>query len=146
MKRAFLCLAFLLLLGSSFITAQYDKTKILLKRWILIDFITPRLERNFKLRGISQERRMSVMKKLVKDSFVHFHEDGTYETSILGSEPERMYWKLSENDSTLLVRKTLEFEPKPIELEELNKNKMVMVLPDIEGEYTRMIFVPEEDK
>jgi hypothetical protein len=142
MKRTFLWLSLLVVLGSFIST---DKTQILLKKWVLVEFITPRLERNFKLRGITQERRTTVMKKLVKDSFVHFYENGTYETSILGSETERMHWKLSENDSILLVRKSLDFEPKPIELEELNKNKLIMVLPDIEGEYTRMIFVPEDN-
>jgi hypothetical protein len=123
---------------------QSDKTKVLIRKWLLVEFVTPRLERNFQQRGITSDRRDVVMKKLVQGSYVHFWADGTYETSILGSEPERLLWKLSTNDSTLFVQKNATLAPKSIELEELTRQKLVMILPDQDGEYTRMIFAPEE--
>ncbi|MCU0445807.1 MAG: hypothetical protein MUE85_12915 [Microscillaceae bacterium] len=123
---------------------QPDKTKVLTRKWLLAEFVTPRLERNFQQRGITSDRRNLVMQKLVKGSYVHFWADGTYETSILGSEPERLLWKLSENDSTLFVQKNAQIAPKTIDIEELTRQKLIMIIPDQDGEFTRMIFVPED--
>jgi hypothetical protein len=142
MKKNALIGCFLLLFMLS--AFQSDKTKVLIRKWLLVEFVTPRLERNFQQRGITSDRRNVVMKKLVQGSYVHFWADGTYETSILGSEPERLLWKLSANDSTLFVQKNANLAPKSIELEELTRQKLVMILPDQDGEYTRMIFAPEE--
>jgi hypothetical protein len=140
-KTAGITFFLLLFLLSAF---QSDKTKVLTRKWLLVEFVTPRLERNFQQRGITSDRRNVVMKKLVQGSYVHFLADGTYETSILGSEPERLLWKLSTNDSTLFVQKNANLAPKSIELEELTRQKLVMILPDQDGEYTRMIFAPED--
>lgn len=117
-----------------------DRSKMLIKNWLLVNIYTPRIERNFKQSGMSSERREQVIKAWVEGSYLHFKPDGTYEVSILGSEPETLFWQLSPNDTTLLVRKTQEEDPKEIEIELLTKKDLVIILPDTEGEYTRLYF------
>lgn len=121
-----------------------DKSKLLTRKWILVDLNIPRLEKNFKLRGITAERRAQVMESWVEGSYIHFKPDGTYEVSILGSEPEVLYWRLSQDDTKIFVKKTQSEDTKPVDIEVLEKDELVMVLPDINGEYTRMYFKPAE--
>ncbi len=136
-------IAFLFFICFGLLSFKSDKSKILLKRWILVDFRTPRLERNFKQRGISTERREKVIGNLIQGSYVDFRSDGTYEVSLLGSEPEIMYWQLNDDDTKLLVRKKLDQESKPIDIEVLEKKRLILIIPDIEDEYTHMYFVPD---
>jgi hypothetical protein len=122
-----------------------DKTKMLLRRWSLVDFVAPQIEQNFKARGITSERRTLLMKELVADSFIDFRADGTYEVSILGSEPETQFWTFKESDSAdvLFVHKTRESLPNPVEVATLSKQELVILLNDKDGEITRLHFVPD---
>jgi hypothetical protein len=128
----------------SWTSISADKSKLLMRRWSLIDFTTPQIESNFKLRGITQERRAIVMKRLVEGSYLEFKPDGTYEVSILGSDPESLFWSYVESDSAemIYVQKTKNILPKPIEVETLTKKELIILLPEGEGEYTKMHFVP----
>lgn len=121
-----------------------DKSKLLARRWILVDLNIPRLEKNFQLRGISDERRAAVMQSWVEGSYIHFKSDGTYEVSILGSEPEVMLWQLNPEETKILVKKKQTEESKLVDIEVLSKEQLVMILPDINGDFTRMYFKPEE--
>lgn len=124
---------------------QWDKSKLLIRDWILVNIYSPRIEKNFKQSGMSAERREQVMKDWVEGSFLNIKPDGTYEVSILGSERETMFWQLSPNDTTLFVRKYRTDAPKEIEIEILTKKDLVIVLPDLNGEFTRMYFKAKEE-
>lgn len=115
---------------------------MLAQKWTLVDFKTPRMERNLEQAGIRGNDRDDIIKDLVDGSYVHFKLDGTYEASILGSEPEQLFWKLgtSEKDSVLLVRKDNLAVEKKIWVELLTKEELVLVIPDIDKEFTRMYF------
>ena len=122
----------------------FDKSKILVRDWQLVNLYTPRIERNFKASGMSPERREQIMKAWVDGSYLKFSADGTYQVSILGSEPDTMYWQLSDDDTMLFVKKTQAEDPKTIDIELLTKKDLIIVLPDQDGEYTRMYFKSED--
>lgn len=137
-----------LLLLSSFhcsLEAQ-EKTKIITKKWVLIDLVTPRLERNFQKRGISPERREVLIAELVADSFIDFKSDGTYEVSLLGSEKEKLFWRIDQQSpNQLIVRKTRNDRESLVEIEELSKKRLVLIIPDIDNEFSRLYFFPADD-
>lgn len=137
-------LIFLICIGGicAFQSHSQDKLKILTRKWLLVDLHTPRVERNLEQLGVSPERRTILIKRLVEGSYIDFKADGTYEATILGSQPEILNWKL-RNDSVLLVRKNAKMIEEYIELETLNRKEMVMILPDIDGEFSRLFFVPD---
>ncbi len=124
-----------------------DKTKILTRRWVLVDVYTQKLEKNLEIRGISLERRNEVIEELTQGSFLDFRPDGTYEVSILGSKPEFLYWKLSDDDAVLWVRKRVSDEFKAIDIEVLTKKELIIVLnqPLTEQEYLRLSFQPDPE-
>lgn len=125
-------------------TPKQDKTKLLVRKWLLVEFINQNVEDNLKKRGITQERRAKLMKKLVDGSFIDFKADGTYEVSILGSLREKMYWQLDESQNNLLVRKTLAMEAQSIKIEALNKKEFIIILNQAENQTNRLTFVPEK--
>ena len=143
MRTQLLISGIVILLCSAFFFS--DKSKLITRRWILVDFKSPSIEANFESIGMTTERRAEIMKNMVNGSYVEFRNDGTYEVSILGSEPETLLWSLSDNDSILLVRKSHITQQQSIEIETLTKNELVMLLPDINNQFTRMFFVPDPD-
>ncbi|MEO1652642.1 MAG: hypothetical protein AAFU64_03770 [Bacteroidota bacterium] len=123
-----------------------ERTKLITKKWIMVDLVTPRLERNFEKRGISQERREVLIAELVADSFIDFKSDGTYEVSILGSEKEKLFWRIdAQSNNQLVVRKTPNDREKQVEIEELSKKRLIIIIPDIDNEYSRLYFAPADD-
>lgn len=120
-----------------------DKSKLLIGRWLLRDFKTPELEKNFASSGMSAERRQALMLDYVEGSYLHFREDGTYEVSILGSQPEVRRWQLSEDDTRLLVRSQVGEATDEIEIEVLTKTSLVLVIPRGANDYLRMFFAAE---
>lgn len=136
-------LALLFLLIASDFRPQ-DKSKII-RHWSLVDFRTPRLERNFEQIGVIGIKRKQVVKNLIEGSYIEFKNDGTYEASLMGSDPETLFWDFNASDTTLLVRK-LEAEPfNEIPVELLTKRELVILLPDLDGEFTRLYFVASSE-
>ncbi len=121
-----------------------DKSKLLVGKWVLIDLKTPSLENNFKASGLSLQKRTELMQAYVAGSYIEFRADGTYEVSILGSDPEVKYWKLSQDDSRLIVQKTPQSSIDEIELETLTKKELIMVLAPQNGEYVQLFFIPNK--
>lgn len=132
-----LVLLFLLMSAST----PLDKSKLLVGRWTLVDFKTPSLENNFKASKLSPERRKTLMQDYVAGSYIEFRADGTYEVSILGSDPEVKYWQLNEDDTRLIVRKLPDLPADEIELETLTKKELVMVITPKSAEYVQLFFV-----
>lgn len=124
-------------------TTPLDKSKVIIRRWILVDIQTPSMEKNFEKRGIRDYKRTKMMQQLVAGSYINFKSNGTYEASILGSKPESLYWNLSDNDDFLLVRKKPEIHPQHVAIEELSKKSLVILLPERKGEQTRLFFIPD---
>ncbi len=131
----------LLLFGLMSATVPVDKSKLLVGKWTLVDFKTPSLENNFKASKLSPERRKVLMQEYVAGSYIEFRADGTYEVSILGSDPEVKYWKLNEDDTRLIVSKLPNLPADEIELEVLTKKELVMVITPKSAEYVQLFFV-----
>jgi hypothetical protein len=118
-----------------------DKSKLLVGKWTLIDFKTPTLENNFKASGMTPQKRKQLMDEYVAGSYIEFRADGTYEVSILGSDPEVKHWKLNPDDTRLIVQKNPQTPTDEIELETLTKKELVIILSPKNSEYVQMFFI-----
>ncbi len=137
--KIFMVNVFLLVLMSA--STPWDKSKLLVGRWTLVNFKTPSLENNFKASKLSPERRKTLMQDYVAGSYIEFRANGTYEVSILGSDPEIKYWQLNEEDTHLIVRKSLDLPADEIEIETLTKKELVIVITPKNTEYVQLFFV-----
>ncbi|MCS6821589.1 MAG: hypothetical protein NZ551_06955 [Microscillaceae bacterium] len=126
-KRASLLLGFSFCFAVLAFTYQTDRTKLLIRKWKLIDAEFPEIEA--ELLHFSPSQRKAHKQELSRTwvgSFIEFRKDNTY-TAVILADTAQGIWHLSTDQSQLLIKNQKDSIERAMPILELSKNRLILI-------------------
>lgn len=127
--------------SSSFIE---DRSKLLVRKWKFVHVEIPALEQYLEKANTHEKVNLyNKLKKELSKSYIDFKPNGRYEAKVMNQGPVGGTWKLSKNESNIIVKIDKETEEGELEIVILNKKELVVLgAEDATGKKVKMFLVP----